>query len=64
MNFRAPDGMVRQWSRKGKLRSVTVQGRTLVPKEWLAEFMAGYGMRIANKSGVHRQMLKKIGRME
>ena len=39
---------VRQWIRKGKLRSVTVQGRSLVAKEWLAEFMAGDGMRIAD----------------
>lgn len=64
MNFRASDGSVRQWSRKGKLRAATGQGNRLAAKEWLAEFMTGYGMRIANKSGVHRQMLKKIGRME
>ena len=64
MNFRAPDGSVRQWSRKGKLRAVTVQGRSLVAKEWLAEFMAGDGMWIWQKSEVHRRMLKKIGRTE
>ena len=55
---------VRQWIRKGKLRAVTVQGRSLVAKEWLAEFMAGYGMRIWQKGEVHRRMLKKIGRTE
>ena len=51
---------VRQWIRKGKLRSVTVQGRSLVAKEWLAEFMAGYGMRIWQKSEVHRRILSLI----
>ena len=51
---------VRQWIRKGKLRSVTVQGKSLVAKEWLAEFMAGYGMRIWQKSEVHRRMLSLI----
>ena len=51
---------VRQWIRKGKLRAVTVQGRSLVAKEWLAEFMAGYGMRIWQKSEVHRRMLSLI----
>ena len=51
---------VRQWIRKGKLRSVTVQGRSLVPKEWLAEFMAGYGERIWQKSEVHRRILSLI----
>ena len=30
---------VQQWIRKGKLRAVTVQGRSLAAKEWLAEFM-------------------------
>ena len=55
---------VRHWIRKGKLRAVTVQGRSLVAKEWLAEFMAGYGERIRQKSEVHRRMLKKIGRTE
>ena len=51
---------VRQWIKKRKLRSVTVQGRSLVAKEWLAEFMAGYGMRIWQKSEVHRRMLSLI----
>ncbi len=51
---------VRQWIRKRKLRAVTVQGRSLVPKEWLAEFMAGYGMRIWQKSEVHRHFLKRF----
>ena len=51
---------VRQWIKKRKLRAVTVQGRSLVAKEWLAEFMAGDGMRIANKSGGHRRMLSLI----
>ena len=55
---------VRQWIKKRKLRAVTVQGRSLVAKEWLAEFMAGDGMRIANKSGGHLRMLKKISRIE
>ena len=51
---------VRQWIRKGKLRSVTVQGRSLVAKEWLAEFMAGYGEWIWQKSEVHRRILSLI----
>ncbi len=51
---------VRQWIRKGKLRSVTVQGRSLVAREWLAEFMAGDGMRIWQKSEVHRRILSLI----
>ena len=51
---------VRQWIKKRKLRSVTVQGRSLVAKEWLAEFMAGYGERIWQKSEVHRVMLSLI----
>ena len=51
---------VRQWIRKGKLRSVTVQGRSLVAKEWLAEFMARYGERIWQKSEVHRRILSLI----
>lgn len=51
---------IRHWIRKGKLRSVTVQGRSLVAKEWLAEFMAGYGERIWQKSEVHRGMLSLI----
>ena len=51
---------VLHWIRKGKLRSVTVQGRSLVAKEWLAEFMAGYGMRIWQKSEVHRRILSLI----
>ena len=51
---------VRQWIKKRKLRSVTVQGRSLVAKEWLAEFMAGYGERIWQKSEVHRGMLSLI----
>ena len=51
---------VRQWIRKRKLRSVTVQGRSLVAKEWLAEFMAGYGRRIANKSEEHVRLLNRI----
>ena len=55
---------VRQWIRKGKLRSVTVQGRTLVPKEWLAEFMAGYGERIWQKSEVHRRVTDRISQIE
>ena len=45
---------------KGRLRSVTVQGISLVAKEWLAEFMAGDGMRIWQKSEVHRRMLSLI----
>ena len=55
---------VRQWIRKGKLRSVTVQGRSLVPKEWLAEFMAGYGERIWQKSEVHRGLTDRISQIE
>ena len=55
---------VRHWIGKGKLRAVTVQGRSLVAKEWLAEFMAGDGMRIANKSKVHLQMFEKIAQRE
>ena len=51
---------VRHWIGKGKLRAVTVQGRSLVPKEWLAEFMAGYGERIWQKSEVHRGMLALV----
>ena len=51
---------IRHWIRKGKLRAVTVQGRSLVPKEWLAEFMAGDGMRIWQKSEVHRHFLKRF----
>ena len=51
---------VRQWIRKRKFRSVTVQGRSLVAKEWLAEFMAGDGMRIWQKSEVHRHFLKRF----
>ena len=50
--------MVRQWIGKGKLRAVTVQGRSLVAKEWLAEFMARYGGRIWQKSEVHLKILK------
>ena len=49
-----------QWIKKRKLRSVTVQGRSLVAKEWLAEFMAGYGERIWQKSEVHRRILSLI----
>jgi len=55
---------VRQWIRKGKLRAVTVQGRSLVAKEWLAEFMAGYGMRIWQKSEVHRRVTDRISQIE
>ena len=55
---------VRNWIRKGKLRAVTVQGRTLIAKEWLAEFMAGYGIRICHKSEVHLQMMKKALQIE
>ena len=55
---------VRHWIGKGKLRAVTAQNRTLIAKDWLAEFMATDGMRIANKSKVHLRMLKKITRME
>ncbi len=55
---------VRQWIRKRKLRSVTVQGRSLVAKEWLAEFMAGYGMRIWQKSEVHRRLTDRISQIE
>ena len=49
---------VGQWIRKRKLRSVTVQGRSLVAKEWLAEFMALHGTRIVHKSEVHLKILK------
>ena len=55
---------VRQWIRKGKLRSVTVQGRSLVAKEWLAEFMAGDGMRIWQKSEAHRRVTDRISQIE
>ena len=55
---------VRHWIRKGKLRSVTVQGRSLVAKEWLAEFMAGYGERIWQKSEVHLRLTDRISQTE
>ena len=55
---------VRQWIRKRKLRSVTVQGKSLVAKEWLAEFMAGDGMRIWQKSEVHRRLTDRISQIE
>lgn len=55
---------VRQWIRKGKLRSVTVQGRSLVAREWLAEFMAGYGERIWQKSEVHLRLTDRISQTE
>ena len=55
---------VRQWIRKRKLRAVTVQGRSLVAKEWPAEFMAGYGMRIWQKSEVHRRVTDRISQTE
>ena len=55
---------VRHWIGKGKLRAVTAQNRTLIAKEWLAEFMATDGMRIANKSRVHLVMIDTISRME
>ena len=50
---------VRHWIGKGKLRAVTAQNRTLIAKDWLAEFMATDGMRIANKSRMHLRMLRK-----
>ena len=55
---------VRQWIKKRKLRAVTVQGRSLVAKEWLAEFMAGYGERIWQKSEVHRRVTDRISQIE
>ena len=55
---------VRHWINKGKLRAVTAQNRTLIAKDWLAEFMATDGMRIANKSRVHLVMIDTITRME
>ena len=55
---------VRQWSRKGKLRAVTGQGNRLVAKEWLAEFMAGYGEWIWQKSEVHRRLTDRISQTE
>ena len=55
---------VRQWIRKGKLRAVTVQGKSLAAKEWLAEFMAGYGERIWQKSEVHRRLTDRISQIE
>lgn len=39
------------------------QGYSLAAEEWLAEFMAGYGERIRQKSAVHRRILKRILRM-
>ena len=55
---------VRHWIGKGKLRTVTAQNRTLIAKDWLAEFMATDGMRIANKSRMHLRMFEKITRRE
>jgi hypothetical protein len=55
---------VRHWINKGKLRAVTAQNRTLIAKDWLAEFMATDGMRIANKSRVHLRIFEKIAQME
>ena len=55
---------VRQWIRKGKLRAVTLQGKSLIAKEWLAEFMAGYGERIWQKSEVHLRLTDRISQTE
>ncbi len=55
---------VRHWINKGKLRAVTAQNRTLIAKDWLAEFMAADGTRIANKSRVHLLMMDTISRTE
>lgn len=54
---------VGKWIRKGELRSVTVQGKTVIAKEWLAEFMSTHGMRIAHKSQQHLRILQKITKM-
>ncbi len=50
---------IRRWINKGWLKYMTAQGKEIVPKEWLLDFMCDRAFIIEKKSTIHRNLLKK-----
>ena len=50
---------VSRWISGGELRSVTAHGSILIVRDWLIDFMCGYGWRIIRKSEKHKEIIKK-----
>ena len=51
---------VSRWISSGELRSVTAHGSILIVRDWLIDFMCGYGWRIVRKSEGHRKILNEF----
>lgn len=51
---------VSRWISGGELRSVTAHGSILIVRDWLIDFMCGYGWKIIRKSERHREIIKKF----
>ena len=48
---------VNHWLQSGLLRSVSAHSEALIVKEWLIDFLCGYGYRITRKAENHQKLM-------